>query len=794
MFGEVFDANPELMSRYTTEGDLQATLDFGFQAAARGFAEGKPTTGVRDLFAGDDYYTDTDSNAYQLPTFLGNHDMGRIGSMLDDTASGDDLLARTRLANQLMYLVRGQPVVYYGDEQGFIGDGGDKDARQDMFASQVASYNDDEMIGGVPTGSRDRFGTDGPLYQTISELGALRDRAPGAGRRRPGAPLRVRLGRHLRVQPGLARQEAGRVPGGRQQLRPSRRPPTSRPGAATTGGSRSTAAAAGCAPTPRAASPSRCRRCRCRCGGRPTPSTPRRRCRRCTSPRRRTARSWAAAPRSRRSCPRTPTRRSRSPTGRWGRRTGRTSAPTTTRRSASSTTSATWPTGRCWSTAPCSRTRGAGCRRAAATAWSASRSAAATAAAVAASSRSSSRRASPWPATTTPRWAARATGSRTAPRRSSRSTTNDEIWKGEFDLPAGSFAYKAALNGNWDENYGAGGAPNGGNISYTAPGTPVSFYYEHSRHYVTSDAEHAIMTLAGSFQSELGCSADWAPDCMRGWLIDPDGDGVATYATSRLPAGGYEVKVAEGLSWDVNYGAGGAPNGANIPFTVAAGTVVRFSYDMATHVLTVTSAAPGATPDLAAAKAHWVAKDLLAWPADALPPGTTPRAAALAPAPRARRRPGHRRRGRHRRPQRAADLRPGGPAGRGAAAVPAPGGLPGAAARPGHGAHGGRPAHRAARRRPVRQPRPPARRHRRAGAGGARRPLPEGGQAPARPDLGRPRAVAGAVGADRQGRRRPGLEGRERPSRNGSGPSATPTACGPRAARRRGAARSTCSR
>ena len=33
-----------------------------------------------------------------------------------------------------MYLTRGQPVVYYGDEQGFTGDGGDKDARQDMFA------------------------------------------------------------------------------------------------------------------------------------------------------------------------------------------------------------------------------------------------------------------------------------------------------------------------------------------------------------------------------------------------------------------------------------------------------------------------------------------------------------------------------------------------------------------------------------------------------------------------------------------------------------------------------------
>ena len=39
----------------------------------------QPTVELRDLFANDDYYTDADSNAYSLPTFLGNHDMGRIG-------------------------------------------------------------------------------------------------------------------------------------------------------------------------------------------------------------------------------------------------------------------------------------------------------------------------------------------------------------------------------------------------------------------------------------------------------------------------------------------------------------------------------------------------------------------------------------------------------------------------------------------------------------------------------------------------------------------------------------------
>ena len=38
---------------------------------------------LADMYAGDDYYTDADSNAYNLPTFLGNHDMGRIGKFVD---------------------------------------------------------------------------------------------------------------------------------------------------------------------------------------------------------------------------------------------------------------------------------------------------------------------------------------------------------------------------------------------------------------------------------------------------------------------------------------------------------------------------------------------------------------------------------------------------------------------------------------------------------------------------------------------------------------------------------------
>jgi len=154
-------------------------VDFGFQATALAFAQGKPTTGLRDLYAADDYYTDTDSNAYQLPTFLGNHDMGRAAMMLKGSGStGTDLMARTKLANDLMFLTRGQPVVYYGDEQGFIGSGGDKNARQDMFATKVSQYAGEEILGGT-AGSKDRYDTKAPLYQQISALSKLRAANPG---------------------------------------------------------------------------------------------------------------------------------------------------------------------------------------------------------------------------------------------------------------------------------------------------------------------------------------------------------------------------------------------------------------------------------------------------------------------------------------------------------------------------------------------------------------------------------------------------------------------------------------
>ncbi len=170
--------------------------------------------------------------------------------------------------------------------------------------------------------------------------------------------------------------------------------------------------------------------------------------------------------------------------------------------------------------------------------------------------------------------------------------SSDDVWQGTFAVPAGAWEYKAAINNNWDENYGANAAQNGANIPLSLAGsTSVRFYYDHKSHWITDNQNSVIVTAPGSFQSELGCPGDWQPDCLRSWLQDPDGDGIFTLTTTAIPAGAYEVKAAINESWDENYGQGGVPNGPNIPFTVAHdGQEVTFHYDPVTHVLRVTVA------------------------------------------------------------------------------------------------------------------------------------------------------------------------------------------------------------
>ena len=217
--------------------------------------------------------------------------------------------------------------------------------------------------------------------------------------------------------------------------------------------------------------------------------------------------------------------------------------------------------------------------------------------------------------------------------------SNDDVWSVTLNLAAGSYEYKAALNRSWDVNYGLGAVQGGANIPLTVPagGAAVTFFYDNATHWVTDTVSTTMVTAAGSFQSELGCPADWSPDCLRSWLEDSDGDGTFTFTTTAIPAGDYQVKAALNLSWDVNYGAGGVPGGANIDFSVpGSGDPVTFSYVAATHVLTVLSG--NGLPNLRSPKAYWLSRGYIGWSLGADPAARTYRlyaapAGGLSPGP-----------------------------------------------------------------------------------------------------------------------------------------------------------------
>ncbi|WP_238152763.1 pullulanase-type alpha-1,6-glucosidase [Kribbella speibonae] len=609
MFGEVFDANPQFMSTYTTKGALQATLDFGFQQSAVAYAKGDPSTKLQDFYADDDYYSDTDSNAYELPTFLGNHDMGRVGTFLKQGgAAGQDLLARDQLAHSLMYLTRGQPVIYYGDEQGFTGPGGDKDARQDMFATQTDEYADDEVVDGSGTttiGKKDRYDVNSPMYKHIAELAKLRAKYPALSDGRQvhryasksnGLYAFSRLGsdnvEYLVVANNTKTAAAATVAtyGPNTWLKPvyggSKSLKTDREGrvAVSQAPLSVTVYQAQTKVPPRAKAPSvyvSSPEAGATVGGR--------------------AEIAAAVPAN---TPVTVTFGYR-PVGTtaWQRLGADDNAPYRVFHDVSGLAKGTLLEYRA-------------VLRDASGNYSVSGSYGVVGDAAAPGGGGGGTGPVVQPANVSvpgdhnSEMGCPADWSPDCDQAQLTLDAKDKVWKGTFTGLAGEHAYKAAINKTWDENYGAGGVANGANISYTGPSGPVTFYYEHGRHYVTSSAQGPIITAPGSFQTALGCPTDWDPSCMRPWLTDEDGDGTYTWSTSELKAGNYEAKVAHNLSWDESYPA------QNVPVAVPSdGLVVTFSYVLATHQFTVTTAKPGAQPDLSQAKAYWVNRTTLAVPA-----------------------------------------------------------------------------------------------------------------------------------------------------------------------------------
>ncbi|MBW0006279.1 MAG: alpha-amylase [Sphingomonas sp.] len=180
IFGEVAtgEMDPAHTAVNTRVDKLPSVLDFSFGRAVIDVVAGVAGTDeLAKMFRADPLYEGGARAALQLPTFLGNHDAGRFPMLMKlfGYKGGDDeLLRRDMLGHAMLLTLRGVPTIYSGDEQGFVGKGGDQDARQDMFASKVASYNEDKLLGSNSTTAVANFNPQHPMYREIANLARIR--------------------------------------------------------------------------------------------------------------------------------------------------------------------------------------------------------------------------------------------------------------------------------------------------------------------------------------------------------------------------------------------------------------------------------------------------------------------------------------------------------------------------------------------------------------------------------------------------------------------------------------------
>ncbi len=180
IFGEVSTPVIDVaqQAEHTRNDGMPLVLDFSFRAAVLQALAGQGgSDGLDQLFKGDTLYQGGAAATLAMPTFVSNHDLGRFSYFVRKAlpkADEAEVLKRVMLAHAMLFGLRGVPTVYSGDEQGFAGEGDDRAAREDMFASKVPAYNATRLVGTDATTATASFNPQHPLYRAIATLAALR--------------------------------------------------------------------------------------------------------------------------------------------------------------------------------------------------------------------------------------------------------------------------------------------------------------------------------------------------------------------------------------------------------------------------------------------------------------------------------------------------------------------------------------------------------------------------------------------------------------------------------------------
>ncbi|QRV01486.1 pullulanase-type alpha-1,6-glucosidase [Arcanobacterium phocisimile] len=627
MFGEVYNFDARDLAPYARNTEMDATLDFGWQSSALAYLRGGSAEAFGGIYAADDLYTTPHSTAGDMPTFLGNHDMGRIGYLLNGKSN---ILERELLGHELMFLTRGQPVVYYGDEQGFVGTGNDKDARQSLFASQVSDYQNQLLVDGTTLGNQDHFSQTAPVYAKIQEVARLRNAhdalKTGAqiqlyADNGPGIYAFARVDRNEKTEylvavnnteapksasfPTLtANTEYVPLYGATDPVKATDKIDITVPafGAVVYKANKPVNSSDNIEIT---LAPNQFRSAEAQSrglDGQPTVTSALAEVSATIAPHRWAETSFA-----------------------W-RIVGETQ----------------WkPLGVATGDKPRVFHDVDGLDRGTLVEYRAV-SVDSMGNKVATSSYASvnleqgelgTQKLDPLqahvfvPGTHNDIMGCTKNWQENCPQAELKLDPASGWYTQKFTLPAGNYQYKVALNGTWDESYGekngvrgiASGAGGENSPYHLDSEQEVTFFYNPDTHEFYNTAQRDSWTLPGTFNKDLGCTTggvnggNWDPACLVTLMADPENDGVFIFETLNIPAGDHEVKAAKNFRW--NNGEIGCPSeaGGNCHFTAQENKMTRFTLDVNKHTLSITSVDPTRYIEY---QTHWLAPDTFAWPTE----------------------------------------------------------------------------------------------------------------------------------------------------------------------------------
>ena len=169
LFGEVASANDALLDRYigpnTSTGDsntvffgLDSVLDFRLAYSLRGVLKGfdDPDALFARLQAQQNRAVNRGEMGRYLVTFADNHDsFWQPGGRIANGAPDDQVIS----IMGFVLCALGMPCIYYGTEQGFVGQGGDNQMREAMFDNASPGTN--------------LLNTDCSIYKGIAAIAAV---------------------------------------------------------------------------------------------------------------------------------------------------------------------------------------------------------------------------------------------------------------------------------------------------------------------------------------------------------------------------------------------------------------------------------------------------------------------------------------------------------------------------------------------------------------------------------------------------------------------------------------------